>query len=261
MIANYHTHTIRCHHAGGTEREYIEAAIEKGFQILGFSDHTPQPYPKYYTSGIRMSVEELPDYTDTLCALREEYKDQIRILIGLEAEYSPAYFDDLLKLLKDYPIDYLIQGQHYVSDEITGFYAGDMTDSEERLKAYVDTTIEGMKTGCFTYLAHPDLINFTGSDAIYQNHMRRLVETAITLSIPLEVNMYGFIGGRWYPKDRFFSMASVMGASFVIGCDAHNPKIIAQPEDVPFFKDFLDRNDISADDNLVTLRPVGKSIR
>ncbi len=256
MLANYHTHTVRCHHAGGTEREYIEAAIAKGFKVLGFSDHTPQPYPPQYISGIRMLPEELPGYVETLCALREEYREEIRILIGLEVEYMPRYFDDLLRLIRAYPVDYIIQGQHFVPDEITGFYAGDMTDSEERLQSYVDLTIEGMKTGYFSYLAHPDLLYFTGPDAVYQNHMRRLISASIDLSVPLEVNMYGFIGGRWYPHERFFSLASEMGASFVIGCDAHNPKIIAKPEEVPHFSDFLTKCDIRTGDNIVKIRPL-----
>lgn len=34
MIANYHTHTWRCRHADGTEREYVERAIEA---VLKFS--------------------------------------------------------------------------------------------------------------------------------------------------------------------------------------------------------------------------------
>ena len=42
MNANYHTHTVRCHHAIGSEREYIEKAISRGFKKLGFSDHTDQ---------------------------------------------------------------------------------------------------------------------------------------------------------------------------------------------------------------------------
>ena len=33
MIANYHTHTWRCRHADGTEREYVERAIEGGLKI------------------------------------------------------------------------------------------------------------------------------------------------------------------------------------------------------------------------------------
>lgn len=44
MIANYHTHTWRCGHAFGDEREYVENAIVGGLKILGFSDHTPMPY-------------------------------------------------------------------------------------------------------------------------------------------------------------------------------------------------------------------------
>ena len=38
MLHNYHTHTFRNHHAVGTEREYIEAAIAGGYQTLGFSE-------------------------------------------------------------------------------------------------------------------------------------------------------------------------------------------------------------------------------
>ena len=30
MTANYHTHTIRCNHAIGSDREYIKKAIECG---------------------------------------------------------------------------------------------------------------------------------------------------------------------------------------------------------------------------------------
>ncbi|MCR4927219.1 MAG: histidinol-phosphatase, partial [Lachnospiraceae bacterium] len=161
MKANYHTHTPRCHHAVGSEREYIEAAVKQGFKILGFLDHTPQPYPSDYTSHIRMGMNELADYTETLAELREEYKDRIRIYIGYEVEYFPKYFDTLIKELKKFPLDYIIQGQHHVPDEITGFYTGFKTDSTDDLKAYVDLTVEGMKTGLFTYLAHPDLINFT----------------------------------------------------------------------------------------------------
>ncbi len=44
MLCNLHTHTWRCHHATGTERAYVEAAIQGDIKILGFSDHTPMPY-------------------------------------------------------------------------------------------------------------------------------------------------------------------------------------------------------------------------
>ncbi len=251
MLANYHTHTTRCKHAVGTEREYIERAIEKGFKILGFSDHTPQPYKNGYVSGIRMDMSELPDYTGTLVKLKEEYKDEIQIYIGYEVEYFRNYFPELIEELRKYPLDYLIQGQHHVPDEPEGHYVGFETTDEQILIDYVDHCIEGMETGLFLYLAHPDLMNFVGDEKIYLKHMERLVDASKSLNIPLEVNVYGFIDKRHYPRDLFFQMASEKGAKFVIGCDAHDPNVIRQPYEYPGFEEFLKRNKIEVGDNVL----------
>ena len=256
MLANYHSHTVRCNHASGTEKEYIEQAIKQGFKILGFSDHVPQPYPDSYESHIRMSMSELDNYTSTLVKLREEYKNDIQILIGYEVEYTHKYFDKMLKAIRQYPLDYIIQGQHFVPDEIDGFYAGAITEDEQKLIDYASITIEGMQTGYFSYLAHPDLINYIGEDDVFQMHMRPVVQTAIDMNIPLEVNMLGFATGRNYPCDRFYSMASKMGAKFVIGCDAHQIGSITQPENIPGFTDFLEKHSITYGDNVIELRPV-----
>ena len=40
MRVNYHTHTVRCGHAKGTEEEYVQAAIAGGVEILGISEHS-----------------------------------------------------------------------------------------------------------------------------------------------------------------------------------------------------------------------------
>ena len=77
MIANYHTHTPLCNHAEGAEREYVEKAIEGGMKILGFSDHTPNPYPMGFAHHDRMSLEEMDVYVKTVLDLRDEYKDEI----------------------------------------------------------------------------------------------------------------------------------------------------------------------------------------
>ena len=50
MIANYHTHTYRCRHGKGTDREFIEQAIASGLKVLGFSDHCPWVYDTDYVS-------------------------------------------------------------------------------------------------------------------------------------------------------------------------------------------------------------------
>ena len=140
-----HTHTFRCGHASGTEREYIENAIAAGFDTLGFSDHAPYVFRDGYYSGFRMRPELQEDYVTTLLALREEYKGKIDIKIGYEAEYYPEFFEDFLKLITRYPVDYLIMGQHFIENEMSGKYSGVSSDDEGYLKQYVDQVIEGMK--------------------------------------------------------------------------------------------------------------------
>ena len=58
MRYNLHTHTKRCNHAQGEDREYVEAAIKAGIKTLGFSDHCPQFFPGTdYYSNFRMRPE------------------------------------------------------------------------------------------------------------------------------------------------------------------------------------------------------------
>jgi len=228
MTANYHTHTVRCRHAQGSEREFIETAIARGFTVLGFSDHTPYPFPEGHQSGFRMAVEELEDYVTTLTALKKEYARDISIHIGLEAEYYPAIFPRLLELIAPYPVEYLILGQHFIGNEYDHQpYSGNYTKDEANMIRYVDQTIEGMRTGKFTYFAHPDLMHYVGDEAAYDFHMTRLCRAAKETSTPLEINFLGLHQGRPYPTTRFFRLAAREGCDVVFGCDAHSPDALS----------------------------------
>ena len=70
--------------------------------------------------------------------------------------------------------DYMILGQHWIGDEENEPYCGKATDDETVLRRFVDQTIEGMKTGLFTYLAHPDLAGYSFSDETIEREYRRL---------------------------------------------------------------------------------------
>ena len=124
MIANYHTHTPRCRHASGTEEEYVLAALEEGLKILGFSDHTPYRFDGTYYSSFRMYPHQLEDYVQSVLRLREQYADKIQIPLGLEMEYYPAYFSEVLGWARDSGIEYLLLGQHFVGNEQGEHYSG-----------------------------------------------------------------------------------------------------------------------------------------
>ena len=220
MIANYHTHTWRCNHARGTEREYIEGAIRSGIETLGFADHTPDPFSWNINDGIRMEPVQTEEYFGTIAKLKEEYKDQIRILCGVEVEYIPGEFHKLAEYLRAYGCEYLIMGQHYVDGVYVRFIDGD----EAMLHGHIDQILDGLATGAFLYLAHPDLFVWNGPEAVYTAEMTRLCQGAKKLDIPIEYNLLGFRNGRNYPDDRFWRIAAEVGNKVILGIDAHSPE-------------------------------------
>lgn len=226
LTANYHTHTTRCKHARGTMREYIENAINSGIQILGFADHVPCPFKDGFVSGIRMDMREAEFYVSDVRVLQQEYADRIQLLVGFETEYMPQYFDEQMALFDELGIDYLIMGQHFLASEQQGPYTGSRTESKEFLKDYVDRVIAGMKTGRFAYLAHPDLINYVGDDAIYEREIRRMCEALKELHIPLEINLLGLLEHKHYPREAFWAIAGSVGNEVILGIDAHWPEQI-----------------------------------
>lgn len=229
MLYNYHTHTYRCGHAAPDEREYIENAIQAGIKTLGFSDHSPYFFHDGYYSNFRMRPETAYEYFDTLNNLREEYKDRIDIKIGFETEYYPEFFGKLMNFYKNFNVEYLILGQHFLDNELRARYSGQPTVDECIIEKYVNQVIEGMETGKYTYVAHPDLLNFQGELTIYRKHFSRLCRKSIELDIPLEINFLGLSDGRPYPNKSFWELAGELGAPVVFGADAHYPKALNDP--------------------------------
>lgn len=256
MIANYHAHTHRCRHATGTEEDYVNHAIQGGLQIMGFSDHTPYWFHSDYYSHFRMFPERLEDYCTTVLELKKRYVNQIQLHLGLEVEYYPAYFDELMARLRDTPVEYMLLGQHFVGNEIGEHYSGRATDSEQNLARYCDQVIAAMQTGLFTYLAHPDLMYFVGEDAVYRHHMTRLCREAKACGMPLELNLLGIRTGRHYPDVRFWEAAAQEGCSVILGCDSHDVEAACDPASEQIALDMIRRLGLPLLET-VPLRPIG----
>ncbi|MFR5875750.1 MAG: histidinol-phosphatase [Eubacterium sp.] len=227
MKFNLHTHTTRCHHAKGRDEDYVLAAIRNGYDMIGFSDHAPYVFPNGYRSGFRMETDKTQDYVNSVRALQEKYKDKIDIKLGFEVEYYPQLFDEEIKYLKSFDYDYLILGQHYTDNECESWanYTGARTSNILNIDKYVRQLLDGVKSGYFTYVCHPDLINFTGNRQLYLNKMRFMLERLKEYNIPLEFNFYGYFDNRHYPADDFWKMVSIIGNPVVIGLDAHWPEV------------------------------------
>ena len=228
MLFNYHTHTKRCGHANGEDEEYVEKAIQNGVKTLGFSDHAPYLFDIPSPSTHRMEVRAIEDYANSINALKKEYEKDIRILLGFELEYYPKTHEKEMEFLRSVNPEYIILGQHYIYEEHQG-YASVGLREDIHLHDYVSQAIEGMQTGDFLYLAHPDLPGCNFSPKVMEKEYLRLCESAKALAIPLEINFLGIQGERQYPNMRFWQLAGAVGNNAVFGVDAHEPNVFLQP--------------------------------
>lgn len=225
MKVNLHTHTFRCYHAEGTDEEYVLAAMEAGFDKLGFSDHTPFPYTDGFFNGDKMEMDQLEGYLSSVESLRCKYADKIEVLLGLECEAVEEFFPFLQEMRKR--VDYLILGNHG-DKRIEGFFG--RLKSREQLWHYLECAVKGMETGLFLYLAHPDLMfhHYPQFDEDARQVSTVLCREAKRLNVPLEYNLYGIakgapIGRLGYPCPDFWKIAAQEGVKAVIGVDAHAP--------------------------------------
>lgn len=101
---NLHTHSIYCD-GKDTMEEMVQTAIEKGFTILGFSGHGPCKVDE-----VAMKEEILEQYRNDILAVKEKYKDQIEIFVGIE--------EDLMgRIPSKEPYDYVIGSKHFVEPQ------------------------------------------------------------------------------------------------------------------------------------------------
>jgi len=230
MLVNYHTHTPRCHHAEGSEREYVEKAIQEGIQVLGFSDHTPYlfdqgfPYPNN-----RMRPEEFEHYHRTIRDLQREYASQITLLCGVEIEYYPGAFERTVRFLAKHDCDYLVLGQHFVGVEETPTYG---QSSQHVFERYVEQCLQGLESGLISIFCHPDFCGYAADQAIAEKGYRRLFEAAKRMQVPLEINLQGLAQGRHYPTEPVFRLAREIGNEVVLGLDVHQTHRMADQNEI-----------------------------
>lgn len=220
MIANYHTHSRWCRHAEGEIEDYFEAAVRLGFKELAMTEHVPHRY-----SWSWFPIELIPEYDAALNEAIEKYKDKIRLYKGFECEYHPDDMADYLHYKNELGYSFLIMGQHGFgkNNEYNSF---DVKKSSD-MRIYADTVCEGLETGAFVLLAHPDVVmtEYKGSfDGDCEKAFRQIFKTCEGLHIPVEINMNGYRDRRGYPDENVLTLSKDYDLRYLMNSDAHSPK-------------------------------------
>ncbi len=230
-IGNFHTHTYLCKHAKGCPVDYVKEAKKFSCSALGFSDHCP--YPDSSWAYCRMHKDEIGLYKSLVEQAASEAP--FPVYFGFECEWLPrfkSWYKDYLKA--ELKTDFLVFGSHWYEIDGTLAYVPEITDKKD-VFGYIDFTIEGMATGIYSFLAHPDLFlsRVENIDADYRACSKALIRAAIEFNMPIEINGYGTLkktvnrNGKseyGYPAREFWEIARDMKARVICNSDAHFPE-------------------------------------
>jgi histidinol-phosphatase (PHP family) len=244
--ANYHTHCDFCD-GRVTAAEMAAAAAAKGYRVLGFSSHSPLPFPN---EG-NMEASRLGEYCAEIRRLGREWKDRgLEVLLGLEIEWVEGLSSPRDRLFREAGLDYSIGSLHFVDLPGPGRFAVDLgleefgrsasafagddfgrsvyRDYYERLGALV----EG---GGFDILGHFDLVKKNnGEGRWFDESSRGYLGAALGAAsllrgkdIVVEINVGGMSRGKVktpYPSLPILRELRALRVRITFSADAHAPE-------------------------------------
>ncbi|MDX8405568.1 MAG: histidinol-phosphatase HisJ family protein [Mariprofundus sp.] len=231
-VPDYHMHTPRCNHAIGAVQEYADAAIARGLQEIGMSDHSPMPDD--FDKPWRMDRSEMDDYLREVEQARDACRGRLDLRIGLEADFHPGTEAYVKEMIASYDWDYVIGSVHYIGD--WGFDNPDTIsiwdewNIEDAYCAYFELVARSAESGMFDIIGHPDLIKkFGHRPAIDSSRLlaaeERMLQAVLASGAALEISSAGLRKpvGEIYPQARIVQRAAALAIPFAFGSDAHSP--------------------------------------
>ncbi|CAM3006247.1 histidinol-phosphatase HisJ [Paenibacillus sediminis] len=237
MKIDYHTHHARCGHAVGNLEQYITRGIETGLEQIGLSDHMPLLHvdPSSYYPEMAMPMEELPRYVEECLSLKEKYRGQIDVRVGLEGDFIEGWEEQIEKLTSSYPFDYVIGSVHFLGEwDVTDFRQTHNWEGKNVLQVYrqyYDAVQKAAKTGLYDFIGHIDVIkrfgHVPGPEA--EDEVRALEEAALDAiqqsGVAMELNASGLTKpcAEMFPSRSILEGAYKRGIPLTLGSDAHDP--------------------------------------
>jgi len=231
-------------------QEYVEEAIGKGLDEVGFAGHVPLLHFPDEDRKKELSIPEteFPIYAREVEELKKKYSGKIKIKLGCEIDYIPEVKTKLSKLLSEYKFDYVYGSTHFLPafPDSRGFCIGkyflvDHPDSriefervgvEEIYQRYFNFLTEAIGSGLFDIVAHPDLVKkFAYRPRIdITPQLRKIVCLIKENDLAIEINTSGLRKPvkEIYPSPQFLHLCAQEDIPITLGSDAHHPSEVGQ---------------------------------
>lgn len=227
MLVDLHSHTTFSD-GHSSHAEMVEAAIQKGIDVYGITDHHcfhPNPWstPLERFEEMRRIMAELKRSTTST-----------KILFGMEVDYVTDCEEEVIRLKRENGWDYIIGSVHYIGDWNIDSNPQDWEekDVDATYTAYIDLVEEMVDTGLYNIVAHLDLPKKYGyySNIDFTEKYRAIGQKIKAKNMAFEINTAGRIKpcNELYPRLDIVEMYHQLGVDVTLGSDAHHKDNVAQ---------------------------------
>ncbi len=227
-LTDYHTHSVLSDGMRPYE-DMVRAAIEKGLDEIGFSDHV-------CLKPVSWAIQEidLPVMTRQITEIREKYNHLITVRYGIELDYFPGREAELATIIDSLPLDYVIGSLHFIGD---WNFDGDQSlygkwSNDQLYAMYYDLVKQMAASRLFDIIGHLDIIKKFG---VYPETDQTLLyeETAKVIhesGAVVELNTGGLDRpcAEFNPGPHWLEILQAQSIPVTITSDAHHPDQVAR---------------------------------
>lgn len=237
-----HVHTKLCHHASGEMEDYVRAAIDRGLKKICFLEHLERGVNYFETTWL--SEDDFAYYHNEGLRLKEKYREQISIELGIEVGYNPQRVSEILEFLAQHHWDRIGISYHFLKTADT-FHLNMVSRKQENQDAASRCGVNKVITEYFagvlaavsilpgTVICHLDAVLRHHPDINFTKEHHALIltilKTAATRNMAIEVNTSGYRHrDQPYPAAWIIREALARGIRLEAASDAHRPEEIGR---------------------------------
>ncbi len=234
LLPDYHVHTCFSGDSDTPVESMLKRAISLSVPELCITDHIDFEFPEEPD----LFFFDTESYFYTLTKLKQQYKNQISLKIGVELGLQPHLAESNQAFIKELPFDFVIASSHLV-DHMDPYYASywEGGTPKSKIQRYFESILENLQVfSDFDVYGHLDyVVRYCTDKAFlyqcedYQDIWEECLRILIANGKGIELNCAGFRYGKYpNPHQTILRRYKELGGEILtIGSDAHSPEYLA----------------------------------
>lgn len=218
--------------------EFVSQAKKRGISKICITDHMPLLCS---SASDRIPHGKVTEYCKKAYKLKEEYKDIIDVIVGIEIDWHPSVENEVKAVLDEGQFERVIGSSHLHAIKNADIFNKVKTRTEYA-KAMMENTTSLANSGYFDAVAHIDMYKWVFTlpdrfplidDGFKEENIKEDIEKTLNAikqnGLELEINPH--FKKELYPSPYITKRALELGIKFYFGSDAHKPQDVGDKLD------------------------------